>query len=272
MKTEAKKKSQTFSIIVFLVFLLLAGTIYIIYTNSSDKHPFYTYEIVNTFSHDHEAFTQGLVYEDGFLYEGTGLNGNSSIRKVEFETGKVLQRYDLPDEYFGEGITIFNDKIIQLTYQSKVGFVYDKNTFELLDRFQYPTEGWGITHDGVHLIMSDGTPTLYFLDTKTYEQVSNLSVYYNGSLLWRLNELEYINGKIYANIWQTDNVAIIDPKSGQVTNVIDLKGLLSTAERRNAEVLNGIAYDSKNKRLFVTGKLWPKLFEIKMVPKNDTVR
>jgi len=236
-------------------------------SNNTDTSREYSYEIVNTFVHDSNAFTQGLVYEDGFLYEGTGLNGRSSLRKVEMETGEILQQLNLKNEFFGEGITIFNDKIIQLTYRSNIGFVYDKKSFELLREFNYPTEGWGITHDGENLIMSNGTPTLYFLNPDTFELTSRVAVFYKGSLLNNLNELEYINGKIYANIWNTDNIVIIDPQTGNVTGVIDLEGLLSPQERKTAEVLNGIAYDQKNKRLFVTGKLWPKLFEIKLVSK-----
>lgn len=229
----------------------------------------YSYEIVNTYAHEPNAFTQGLVWENGFLYEGTGLPGHSTLRKLDLETGKVLKEYELPDEYFGEGITIFGNNIIQLTYQSNVGFVYDKETFELLRQFSYPTEGWGITHDGKNLIMSDGTPTLYFLDPKTFERISSVDVYYENNLLWRLNELEYIDGRIFANIWPTNSIAIIAPDTGKVTSIVDLKGLLAEQDRsREVDVLNGIAYDPEKHRLFVTGKYWPKLFEIKLVPKE----
>ena len=256
-------------IILLLFFMAFTGLFTVRHSNSNntDTPKEYTYKIVNTFAHDSNAFTQGLVYEDGFLYEGTGLNGRSSLRKVELKTGKVLQQLNLNDEYFGEGITIFNDKIIQLTYISDVGFVYDKNSFKLLREFNYPTEGWGITHDGKNLIMSDGTPTLFFLNPETFELVSRLAVLYEGALLNNLNELEYINGQIYANIWNTNSIVTINPQTGHVTGVIDLEGLLSEKESKAADVLNGIAYDEKNKRLFVTGKLWPKLFEIKLVPK-----
>ena len=227
----------------------------------------YSYKIVNTFPHDPNAFTQGLVWDNGYLYEGTGLAGRSTLRKVELETGKVLQSINLPVKYFGEGITIFKDKIIQLTYLSKVGFVYDKETFQKLREFTYPTEGWGITNDGKRLIMSDGTPTLYFLDPQTFEKISSIDVYYRNNLLWDINELEFIDGRIYANIWQTDRIAIIKPKTGQVTGLVELKGLLAGQDRtRKVNVLNGIAYDPAGHRLFVTGKFWPKLFEIKLVP------
>ena len=251
------------------IFLILGGilVLYFLNSTSSPDVKLYRYKIINTFAHDPNAFTQGLVWENGYLYEGTGREGHSTLRKVELETGKVLQNINLPDTYFGEGITIFNDKIIQLTYLSKVGFVYDKETFKLLREFNYPNEGWGITHDGKRLIMSDGTPTLYFLDPQTFEKISSIDVYHGNNLLWDLNELEFIDGRIYANIWPTDRIAIIEPKTGQVTALVDLGGLLTGQDRtRKVDVLNGIAYDPLSHRLFVTGKLWPKLFEIRLFP------
>ena len=262
-------KSLKIFVPAFLTVLGVVLVLYIVNSKNSPAPKLYTYKIVNTFPHDPNAFTQGLAWEYGFLYEGTGLPGHSSLRKVELETGKILQSIELPAEYFGEGITIFGDKIIQLTYLSKVGFVYDKDTFELLRQFSYPTEGWGITHDGKNLIMSDGTPTLYLLDPETFETISKIDVYENNTLLWGLNELEFIDGRIYANIWPTDRIAIIAPQTGQVTAMIDLKGLLSGQDiSRQVDVLNGIAYDPENRRLFVTGKFWPKLFEIKLIPKK----
>ena len=239
---------------------------------TSDTRPVnYTYKILNSYPHDHEAFTQGLVFEDGYLYEGTGLRDRSTLRKVNLETGGVLQMHKLPDQYFGEGVTIYGDKIIQLTWQSNIGFVYDKDNFELLQEFNYTTEGWGITHDGTHLIMSDGTSTLHFLDPDTFEEIGRLEVFDNGTPVTRLNELEYIKGDIYANIWQTDRIAMISPETGNVTGWIDLEGLLSQEESsEGVNVLNGIAYDTVNDRLFVTGKLWPKLFEIELEP-NEKV-
>ena len=268
-KKSAKKRKRLYLYIpALLAVLLILLVIYVVEANSATSE-FYTYKIVNTYPHDPNAFTQGLVYEDGYLYEGTGLQGASTIRKVELETGKVLQIYHLPDQYFGEGITIFDDKIIQLTYLKQTGFEYDKKTFKLLRDFSYKTEGWGLTHDGKHLIMSDGTPVLSFLDPETFELVSRVLVYNRGILQEYLNELEYINGKIFANIWQTDEIAIIDPKSGVVTSIIDLEGILKERDiHGQIDVLNGIAYDAKKKRLFVTGKFWPKLFEIKLVPKK----
>lgn len=233
---------------------------------NSDGIPVYSYNIVNTYPHDPDAFTQGLVFEDGALYEGTGLLGNSTLRRVELETGAVLQIYELPDQFFGEGITIYGDKIIQLTWQSNVGFVYDKNSFELLQQFNYSTEGWGITHNGTCLIMSDGTSTLHFLDPQTFEEISQVAVFANDDPVTRLNELEYVQGEIYANVWQTDRIARIEPGTGQVVGWIDLEGLLTAEDRSEpVDVLNGIAYDAEADRLFVTGKLWPKLFEIELI-------
>jgi glutamine cyclotransferase len=232
-----------------------------------DVTPVYTYKVVNAYPHDRNAFTQGLVFEDGTLYEGTGLRGRSTLRRVDLETGEILQIRELPDQLFGEGLTIHGDKIIQLTWQSNIGFVYDKDSFELLQEFNYPTEGWGITHDGKRFIMSDGTSTLHFLDLETLEEVGRIEVHDNHGPVTRLNELEYVRGEIYANIWQTDRIARISPQTGQVTGWIELEGLLSAEDRSEpVDVLNGIAYDAENDRLFVTGKLWPRLFEIELIP------
>ena len=217
-------------------------------------------KIVRTYPHDPEAFTQGLLYADGFLYEATGLEGKSSLRKVELTTGKVLQRVDLPGAYFGEGLALWKDKLIQLTWKSKIGFVYDRATFRQLRTFTYSREGWGITQDGKRLIMSDGSSTLYFWDPETFKEIGHLDVTDKGRPVPELNELEYIRGEIYANVWQTDRIARISPSTGQVLGWIDLKGLLTQAERGRTDVLNGIAYDAKQNRLFVTGKLWPETF------------
>jgi glutamine cyclotransferase len=234
--------------------------------SNSDGVPVYSYNIVNTYPHDPDAFTEGLVFDDGFLYEGTGLLGQSTLRRVELETGAILQVHELPDEFFGEGITIYGNRVIQLTWQSHVGFVYDKASFELLQQFNYSMEGWGITHDGVHLIMSDGTSTLHFLDPLTFEEIGQLAVFDNHGPVAKLNELEYVQGEIYANVWQTDRIAMIAPDTGRVVGWINLSGLLSAEERSQSDVLNGIAYDAGSDRLFVTGKLWPKLFEIDLIP------
>ena len=235
-------------------------------STNSKVIPVYTYKVVNTYPHDRSAFTEGLVFEDGVLYEGTGLHGYSNLRRVKLKTGEILQIRELLPQFFGEGVTIYKNKIIQLTWQSNIGFVYDKYSFKLLQEFNYPDEGWGITHDGKHLIMSDGTSTLHFLDPETFGEISQIEVYANNIPVTRINELEYIQGEIYANIWQTERIARIDPLTGQVIGWIDLKGILSPEDdSETVDVLNGIAYDAKNDRLFVTGKFWPKLFEIELM-------
>ena len=243
---------------IFVLFRLHAG--------APDAPTSWRYKIVNSFAHDREAFTQGLVFEDGILFEGTGLPRRSQLRKVELQTGNVLQVHKLQDEFFGEGVTIYKDRIIQLTYQSHVGFVYDKNSLDLLREFHYPTEGWGITHNGKYLIMSDGTPMLYFMDPETFEQVNRMMVFDRDKPVWGLNELEYIEGQIYANVWPTERIARIEPETCKVAGWIDMEGILNPGDRTGGEdVLNGIAYDAANGRLFVTGKCWSKLFEIKLI-------
>jgi glutamine cyclotransferase len=226
----------------------------------------YTYEVINVYPHDPGAFTQGLIYTDGVLYESTGLNGRSSLRRVALETGEVLQQRDIANQYFAEGLTLFDDRLIQLTWQNRIGFVYAKDTFEPTGTFSYTTEGWGITHDGSQLIMSDGSPVLRFLDPKTFEVTREVTVTDNGLPVVRLNELEYVNGEVFANVWQTDLIARVDPSTGRVLGWLDLAGVLTPEERVSTDVLNGIAYDVVGERLFVTGKLWPKLFEIKLTP------
>jgi len=225
--------------------------------------PVYTYKVVNTFPHDRAAYTQGLAFDSGILFEGTGGYGSSAIRKVDLGSGRVLQEYKLPSRYFGEGITLYKDTLIQLTWKSNTGFVYDKNSFNLLREFSYPTEGWGITYDGNRIIMSDGTSNLYFLDTENFNTSGYVAVHDKNGPVNRINELEYIKGKIFANVWGTDNIAIIDPGDGSVTGWIDLSGLLDRGYYNNSiDVLNGIAYDAEADRMIVTGKLWPLLFEI----------
>jgi glutamine cyclotransferase len=228
----------------------------------------YAFTVVNTFPHDTKAYTQGLEYQDGFLYESTGLNGKSSLRKVELATGKVLKKVDLPSTLFGEGLTIVGNKIIQLTWQSGIGIVYDKNTFEKEREFSYQAsrEGWGITFDGERLIKSDGTNRLYFLDKDNYQETGFIEVYTDKGPLDQINELEYINGKVYANVYMTDKIVIIDPLSGMVEGEINLIGLLPQSHHTpETDWLNGIAYDKHNDRLFVTGKNWDTLFEIKLL-------
>jgi glutaminyl-peptide cyclotransferase len=225
----------------------------------------YSYEIVKVYPHDTKAYTQGLVFDNGFFYESTGLKGESTLRKVQLSTGDPIQSITLDSQIFGEGISIFNDKIIQLSWQNNVGFVYDKKTFQLLAKFNYPTEGWGLTNDGKNLIMSDGTNKLYFLEPQSYSEIGRIEVYDNKGPVDELNELEYINDEVYANIYRTDKIARIDPKTGKVLAYIDLSKLLPTLDfQPDTDVLNGIAFDVTGKRLFVTGKKWPKLFEIKI--------
>ncbi len=226
----------------------------------------YEYRVVNTYPHDRNAFTQGLAFENGALYEGTGLQGHSTLRRVELVSGDVLQKHKLPDQLFGEGVTIFGERIFQLTWESGVGFVYDRSSFELLEEFRYPTEGWGITHDRKHLIMSDGTSILRFWDPGTFEEIGRIEVYGEDGPVTRLNELECVQGEIYANVWQTDHIARIAPDTGEVIGWIDLAGILSPEDHSEpVDVLNGIAYDADTDRLFVTGKLWPQLFEIELL-------
>jgi glutamine cyclotransferase len=229
--------------------------------------PEMTYEVITSYPHDPSAFTQGLVYWEGYFYESTGLYGESSLRKVAIETGEVLQKTDLPQAYFGEGLTLWQDQLIQLTWREGTGFIYNLEYFTLIEDFTYPTEGWGLTHDGTHLIMSDGSPTLFYLDPETFQVVNRVNVFYQGQNISRINELEYIRGEIFANIWQTDDIIRIDPHTGEVMGWIDLGGLLPNAERTPAtDVLNGIAYDPENDRLFITGKRWPKVYEVRLLP------
>ncbi|MCK0130867.1 glutaminyl-peptide cyclotransferase [Flavobacteriaceae bacterium F08102] len=231
----------------------------------------YTYEIVNTYPHDPNAFTQGLEYHDGYLYETTGQRGESSLRKVDISTGKVVQKLDLDDMYFGEGMTIFQNKIYMLTWQSKVGFVFDLHSFDKLKEFSYneSKEGWGLAHNGEKLIKSDGTERLWFLNPETLEEEGFIEVYAHNGKVTMLNELEYFNDRIYANKWQTNSIVIINPKNGMVEAIVDLKGLQEkSGQTGDDNILNGIAYDAENDRLFVTGKDWNKLYEIKLLKKQ----
>jgi glutamine cyclotransferase len=228
------------------------------------KTPVSTVTVVNSYPHDPTAFTQGLEYRDGFLYEGTGLQRRSAIRRVELETGKVLQELKIGPGYFGEGITVSAGKLFQLTWRDKTGFVYDVKTFRLIRNFSYFGEGWGLTHDDTSLIMSDGTSALRFLETTRFSERRRVKVMDAGTAIPNLNELEMIKGEIWANVWQTDYIARISPKDGHVTGWVNLKGLLPASAGGKPDVLNGIAYDSAKDRIFVTGKLWPRLFEIKL--------
>jgi len=226
--------------------------------------PVYGYEVVNVYPHDRNAFTQGLLFRDGVLYESTGLNGRSSLRKVQLETGKVLQQASVDSRYFAEGLTDWGPRLVQLTWNTNVGFVYDLASFKRLETFSYEGEGWGLARDARRLVMSDGTPTLRFLDPQTLKVVGRLPVTDGNLPVDDLNELEVIDGQVYANVWMTDRIAMISPESGRVTGWINLAGLMPRGSVSGDAVLNGIAYDAQRKRLFVTGKLWPSLFEIRI--------
>lgn len=229
--------------------------------------PVHGFSVVKSYPHDREAFTQGLEYVDGALYESTGLNGRSGIRKVNLATGEVMQVQPLDSTYFGEGITVWKNRIVQLTWQHGLGFVYDRQTFKQQGTFKYTGEGWGLTHDGTRIIMSDGSDsgTLRLLDPESLRQLGTIVVKDNGRPVARLNELEFVKGEIFANVWQSERIAMIAPSTGRVAGWVDLHGLLDPREAAGVDVLNGIAYDAKGDRLFVTGKLWPRIFEIKIV-------
>jgi glutamine cyclotransferase len=243
----------------FWVLLLTASA-------AAQTAPVRSYKVIATYPHDPKAFTQGLQYLNGSLYEGTGLPGESSIRKVNLTTGAVLKIQPVSSIYFGEGITVLGNRLFELTWQNGVAFAYDANTFQTMDTFHYSGEGWGLTYDGKRLVMSDGTSALRFLDPVTFRELSRIQVRDGSRPVADLNELEYIEGEIWANVWQTERVARIDPRSGQVNSWVDFTGLLKPADRTpETDVLNGIAYDAQRKRIFVTGKRWPKLFQIQVV-------
>lgn len=236
--------------------------------------PIYGYEVIHSYPHDTDAFTEGLFYLDGYLYESTGLAGHSSIRKVKLETGQVVKKIDVPAEYFGEGIVNWKRRLVSLTWKSEVGFVYDLATFKLQKRFSYAGEGWALTQDGKRLIMSDGSADLRFLDPETLAPAGRLQVTYEGKPVRNVNELEWVKGRIYANVWHTDMLIMIDPANGDITGLVNLAGLLAPEEAPPGQegVLNGIAYDAAHDRLFVTGKNWPKLFEIRVLPAGQVTR
>lgn len=226
--------------------------------------PIYSYDVINIWPHDSSAFTQGLMFLDGSLLESTGLNGQSTLRKVDLKTGKVLKQVQVLPQYFAEGLAVLGDKVFQLTWQNRKGLVYDLESFRLEKEFAYEGEGWGLTTDGQWLILSDGTDHIRFLDPLTFEVKRTIRVRHQGQPVNRLNELEHIKGEIYANVWGADYVVRIDPATGNVIGVIDFTGLLAAKDRVNTDVLNGIAYDAAEDRLFVTGKRWPNLFEVRL--------
>jgi glutamine cyclotransferase len=234
----------------------------------SESPTYYTYKIVHAWPHDPDAFTQGLLFHNGMLLESTGLFGKSSLREVTLETGRVAKNIPIPSPYFAEGLAVIGSRIYQLTWQNHKGFVYDVDSLAPEGQFTYRGEGWGLTSDGRFLILSDGTDRIRFLEPDSYHVVRDIRVSLAGHTLPMLNELEWIGGEIFANVWQTDEVVRIDPKSGNVNGVVDLYGLLPAGDRRvDTDVLNGIAYDSDRNRLFITGKRWPKIFEVRLVRK-----
>lgn len=269
------KKTSTLRFILLALFaiLLLAAIIFAKQSNSDliqeEAVPVFGYDIINVYPHSSQAFTQGLVYDDGLLYEGTGLYGRSTLSRAELQTGRILKQTTIDSNLFGEGIALWKDRIIQLTWQSGLGLIYGKENMTAIGNFSYPTEGWGITNDSKSLIMSDGTNVLHILDPESFAEKGRILVTADGKPLQGLNELEYIKGQIYANVWPTNWIAIISPESGEVKGKIDLQGILQESDLQGSkvDVLNGIAYDASGERLFVTGKLWPKLFEIKVVSK-----
>jgi glutamine cyclotransferase len=257
---------DTLAAILIVTAILIAGGIWAVLMNysqaptDSGSPTRYTYHIVKTYPHDTAAFTEGLVFSNGSLYESTGEYGYSSLRRVNLENGTVQQEFLLPSQYFGEGLTAINDSLIQLTWQEKIGFVYDKQTFGLLGNFSFSTQGWGLTYNGSELIMSDGTSNLYFLNPVTYQKVGQISVHDGKAPVTNINELEYVNGTVYANIWHQQKIAIINPQTGTVKGWIDLTGIYQS--NGIDDVLNGIAYDEQTNSLYVTGKDWPYLYQI----------
>jgi glutamine cyclotransferase len=232
--------------------------------------PLYTVEVVAVYPHDPGAWTQGLVYVEDEFYEGTGLWGGSSLRRVDPQTGIASKLVRLPSELFGEGITVLDDRVFQLTWKAGRAFMYDLHTFDVLKEFAYDTEGWGLTHDGTELIMSDGSATLYYRDPQTFEVTGRISVHDENGPVAMLNELEFVEGTIFANVWLTDRIAMIDPETGVVKGWVDAQGLLEPSDvDKGADVLNGIAYDASQGLLFLTGKLWPKIFAVRLVPANS---
>ncbi len=256
-------RKTAFHILVGLTFIMALG---VAVCHAQGEVPRYGYKVVNSYPHDATAFTQGLLFDNGSLYESTGLNGASSVRKVDLEGGQVVKKHNISRRYFGEGLVNWNGKLYVLTWRKQTGFVLDQNTFRVERQFYYRGEGWGITKNSDHLIMSDGTDKLRFLDPESFNEVKEVSVTLNGNPVPRINELEWVNGEIFANVWQSDLIIRINPESGAVVGIIDLTGILpdgTIPDRRN-NVLNGIAYDKELDRLFVTGKKWPTLFEIEI--------
>jgi len=274
--TPNKHRNRTKSILIALVILSLVGLAVMVVRLMRSEEPsgsipemlstYMTYEVVNAYPHDPAAFTQGLIFHEGFLYESTGLYSESSLRKVVLETGEVLRQVDLSPDYFGEGLTLWEETLLQLTWQERMGFVYALEDFTQIGQFTYPTEGWGLTHDGERFILSDGSSRLHFIEPGTFQIIGGVEVTFQGEPIKHLNELEFIRGEVFANILATDDIVRIDPVTGEVVGWIDLGGILPEALRTyTTDVLNGIAFDPDGNRLFVTGKKWPQLYEIRLV-------
>jgi len=285
-RTPIKQRSRlpnSRTLIMILVVVLAVISTYLFVSRSSSETPSggtgngiasdslrvearqLSYEVVNSYPHDRTSFTQGLVWNDGGFYESTGQYGSSKLRRLEFPSGHVAREIDLSPELFGEGLALIGNRLIQLTWKSHRGFVYDRDTFQLSREFSYDTEGWGLTYDGTNLILSDGSSDLFYIDPASFKVIRKLSVKLNDRPIRELNELEFIEGEIWANVWQTDLVLRIDPQTGSVKSYLDLKGILAPSDSRGDEnVLNGIAYDPEHKRVFITGKLWPRIFEIRV--------
>jgi glutamine cyclotransferase len=262
------KKTVLAAVFVVTV-VLVASVAWLAFFSSEPKSngpTMYTYQIVKTYPHNTTAFTEGLAFNDGSLYESTGLYGASSLRQVNLTDGAIQKELSLPPQYFAEGLTVVNDSLVQLTWENKTGFIYNKQTFAVEGNFSYPTEGWGLTFNGTDLVMSDGTANLYFLNPTTYQRVGEISVHDGNTSVTNINELEYINGDVYANIWLQQKIAIINPQTGLVKGWIDLSGIYQS--NVPDDVLNGIAYDAQTSRLFVTGKDWPSLYQITLTPQK----
>jgi glutamine cyclotransferase len=260
----------TLAIVLFVVAILCVGGVLVVILNlgqtpnDSTSPTLYTYQIIKTHPHNTTAFTEGLVFNNGVLYESTGEYGYSSLRQVNLENGVVEQEVLLPNKYFGEGLTVVNESLVQLTWREKIGFIYDKETFSLLGNFSYSSEGWGLTFNGSDLIMSDGTSKLTFINPVTFQQIGQISVHDGNTPVTNINELEFISGYVYANIWMQQKIAIINPQTGTVKGWIDLTGIYQT--NNLDDVLNGIAFDSQTNRLLITGKDWSNLYEITIIP------
>lgn len=267
-ETGMRRKGKALTAVLLEMAMLTAVLLWFMPSSAvAGGAPVSEYRVVESFPHDRQAFTQGLAWDGDALLESTGLHGKSSLRRVDLRTGKVRQKHRLGKEFFGEGAVIVGERVIQLTWRSGTGFVYDLSSFKQLATFPIAGEGWGITWDGRRLIMSDGSATLRFLDPVTFRETGRIQVRDGGDPVARLNELEYVEGEIWANVWWTDRIARIDPGTGRVTGWVDLEGILSPFAVGQKDVLNGIAWDPEGRRLFVTGKRWPRIFEIEVIPK-----